>query len=224
MKKSIFSALGLLLFAASLPAQQFSFGIRAGYTHSDVIIREPDGLVVDGNPDFQLDGSYRPLGSLHAGIDARTQIGGRFAIVSGLQYARKGYTDMLFWPSGPADALWQLHYLNLPVVADFRIWKGLSVQAGLEAGWLVDVKVKSAGEAFDPEDLFGSYNDFDLGIAGGMEYRFNDSFFAAFRHIFGILPLSELELTDQNGAALDQINSRNSATQVSVGYRYVFGE
>lgn len=222
MKKSIFLAFCSLFFAIQSFAQETSVGIRAGYTLSDVLVKEPDGYVVEGNPDFQIDEDYRPLSSFHIGVDGRLQISERFGVIATLLYARKGYVGRLDWPTGPADATWELHYLNLPVVADFCIWKGLCLQGGMEAGWLLKARVESAGETFDPQaySLF-KFKDFDLGATAGLEYRFQKGFFVSARHVFGILPIEEFEVTDNNGAELGEVQSRNSATQFSVGYRHV---
>jgi hypothetical protein len=219
MKKSVFLSFCLLFFAAQSFAQQTSAGLRVGYTLSDMLVKEPDGLVVEGNPDFQVDEEYRPLSSFHIGVDGRLQMSERFGLIATLLYARKGYIGRLDWPTGPADATWELHYLNLPVVADFRLWKGLCLQGGMEVSWLLKARVKSAGETFDPQ-TYSLFEDFDLGAVAGLEYRFQKGFFISARHIFGILPVQEFEVTDDNGASSGEVQSRNSATQFSVGYRH----
>lgn len=221
MKKSIFLACGLSLLSVSLFAQQFSVGLRAGYTRSDLTIVEPDGLTVDGDPDYQLDGKFKPLNSFHGGADFRMSLSERFGILASLLYARKGYVGELAWPTGPADATWELHYLNLPVVADFRVWKGLSLQGGAEFGRLLSARVKSAGENAEISDF---YEEFDLGLVAGLEYRFAKGFFVGARHVFGIYNIQDAELTDETGAIFDDLKSLNSATQVSVGYRFSLGE
>lgn len=223
MQKSIFLAASLLFYAISLFAQQTSAGLRAGYTLSDVLVQEPDGLTVEGNPDFEIDEHYRLLHSFHIGIDGRLQISERFGMLASLLYARKGYIGTLDWPAGPADATWELHYLNLPLVADFRLWKELSLQGGVETGWLMEARVKSNGESFDPQNIF-SLNDFDFGLVGGLEYRFAKGFFIGARHIFGIAALQKFGMTSETGETLGDAKSRNSATQISVGYRYTFVE
>ncbi len=230
MKKSIFFlpavtlvkvglACGLCLFATSLFAQQVSIGARAGYTLSDVLVKEPDGAA----PEFQIDENYRPLSSFHIGVDGRLQLSERLRILATLLYAKKGYIGTLDWPSGPADATWELHYLNLPATADFRLWKGLFLQGGVELGWLMEARAKSAGETFDPQN-FSLFEDFDWGLVGGLEYQFPKGFFIGARHIFGIAPLQQFEVTDETGFPIGELRTRNSATQLSVGYRHVIKE
>lgn len=208
----------LLFIAAFVSAQQTSLGLRAGYTLSDVLINEPDGLVADGNPDLQLDAYYQSYSSFHFGADALLPLGERVSILSSLLYARKGFVGKT------TNETWQLNYLNLPVVADVRLWKGLSVQAGVEAGWLLDTRVKSSGQWYSPDNSFVGMNDFDFGLVAGLEYRFEKGFFIGARHIFGVAPLQKLEITNANGEEYSDVTTRNSATQISAGYRYTFGE
>jgi hypothetical protein len=222
MQKSTFFVAGLLFCASSLFAQQTSVGLRAGYTLSDVLVKEPDGLIIEGNPDFELDEDYRPLHSFHIGIDGRLPISERLSILASILYARKGYIGTLDWPS--ADATWALHYLNLPLVADFCLWKGLSLQGGVEASWLIDAQVISGGESFDPRNSFSNINEFDFGLVGGLEYRFQKGFFIGARYIFGIAPLEKFEVTNDNGESLGDVASHNIATQISLGYRYTIGD
>jgi hypothetical protein len=216
MKKSIFLACGLSLLSVSLFAQQFSVGLRAGYTRSDLTIIEPDGL----DPNYQLDGKFKPLNSFHAGADLRMSLSERFGILASLLYTRKGYVGELAWPTGIAEATYELHYLNLPVVADFRVWKGLSLQGGAEFGRLLSARVKSAGENAEISDF---YEEFDLGLVAGLEHRFAKGFFVGARHVFGIYNIQDAEITDETGAILDDLKSLNSATQLSVGYRHTIG-
>lgn len=224
MQKTIFLAAGLLFCAISSFAQQTSVGLRAGYTLSDVRVKEPDGLMVEGNPDYQLDENFRALNSFHIGIDGRLQTSDRLGFIATLLYARKGYIGQLAWPSGLADATWELHYLNLPIVADFRIWKGLSIQGGVESGWLIDAKVTSEGTSFNPLNTLASLNRFDFGLVGGLEYRFPMGLFLGARYIAGIATLEKYEVTDDYGAKLGDAESHNNATQISVGYRYTINE
>lgn len=224
MKKSILLFPVFAFFAFTLSAQQLWFGARAGYTLSDVLIKVPSGSDEVEDPFSQLNDMNRTLGSAHLGLDARLPIGQRWGILASLLYARKGYIGKMYWPSGPADAIWQLHYLNLPIVVDFRLWKGLSLQAGAEAGWLLKTRVKSGSEAFNPDNGLIAINDFDFGLVGGLEYSFGNGIFIGARHTYGVAHLQKFEVTDDFGASLGEVKSRNSATQFSAGYRYYFGQ
>lgn len=214
MKKSIFLAFSLSLSFVTLSfAQQISIGPRVGYTLSDAKFTFPERLHFETDPNEFA----KSLSSFHAGMDVRMSLSDRFAVVASLLYARKGYTGELYWPTGPAKATYQLHYLNLPVVADFRVWKGLSIQGGAEFGRLLSARLKSAGEESNQD---GIYEKFDLGLVAGLEYRFDNGFFISARHVFGIYSIQNLEVTGDTGSVEDDLKTRNTATQLSVGYRY----
>ncbi len=214
--KTIFLAVGLLT-TIHVSGQRFSLGVRAGYSLSDVTYRSEYAA------DFAK--AQQALSGFHAGLESRVELSKRFALLSGLQYARKGYATTLARPSGLFDDVdYVLHYINVPIAGNFRIWKGLSLQMGLEAEYLLDSRGKTATETFDAEGFVDQYNDFDLGVLGGLEYQFGKNFFVGVRHTIGITPLSNWELTDNDGQNLGTAKVYNTSTQFSAGYRYFFGE
>lgn len=207
----------VLLFAVNFSAaQQLSLGVKAGYTLANFDIKS-DG---EGQGIFYGPDGVQSLDGVHIGLDGRMEISPRWAVVTGLTYCQKGYKSVVFWPSGEASARNIFNYLNIPVVGDFRVWQGLSLQAGAEAGWLFDSRLKSAGENIDTDDQ-DLYGRFDLGIVAGLEYRI-DGFFIASRYTRGLVNLfSDAEITDENGNPLD-VTARNRVFQISAGYRYTF--
>ena len=201
---------GFLCATVFLSAQQFSFGVRGGFTLSDLLISYP-------KPTNEY---YRPLGGMHAGLDARLQTNSPIAIVAGIQYTGKGYIGKLYLPAGPQDAYWRIHYLNIPVVADYCIWRGLSLQAGIEGGLYLRSHVKFGGEKYYPTDFYRPFTLLDLGFASGLEYRFGDVCFIGLRSVISIIPVQKIIGLDQNGMPLGELKGRNSIVQISVGYRY----
>ncbi|GAB4499033.1 MAG: hypothetical protein OHK0019_35460 [Saprospiraceae bacterium] len=214
MKKLIFLVFSLALFATTLFSQQISIGPRVGYTLSDLKFIFPDELR-EINPNEHSE----PLSSFHAGVDASMSLSDRFGIVASLLYARKGYAGEEQWPTGPEATNWELHYFNLPILADFRVWKGLSLQGGTELGRLLSARLKSSDKNAYVKDFF---EKFDLGLVAGLEYRLNNGFFISARHVFGIYSIQTLEVTDDTGNVRGNLKTRNTATQFSVGYRYAF--
>ena len=221
MKHRLFLCATLLALSFTSYAQQFSFGVLGGYSLTDVIVKEPRTLVVEGFPDYDVDAYYKPLHSWHAGAEARLQHNDRLAFAAGLRYSRKGYrTDADKVSAGGISDLY-LYYLNLPVVADYSLWRNFSLQAGLEPGYLLHMRVKLDGVTVKPANKF--YNDFDLGAVAGLEFRINDAFYVGLRHTFGIYSVAEIEYTDPNGESAGNTRTRNSATQLSIGYRFKTG-
>ena len=217
MKKTIFIACCFSLFASLTTAQQLSIGVRGGYTRSDVHTSTPDGLGVEVDPNA----SFKPINGWHGGVDVHMMLGSRLGLQASLLYAKKGFVSKLYWPTGPADAYWNLHYLNLPVLLDYRVFKGLCVQGGAELGRLLSTRVKSGSENFEREGL---YKEFDFGLVAGLEYRFNNGLFVNTRQIFGLYTILETEISSIEGQNTGTAKSRNNSTQLSVGYRHTFGE
>ncbi|MBV6442350.1 MAG: hypothetical protein EPGJADBJ_04061 [Saprospiraceae bacterium] len=214
--KVIFLA-SLLFVTKMLSAQSFSVGFRAGYTLADVDFRE----VKDVGILFEAP-NKKVLNGFHAGLDGRIEFNERWAVLTGMQFNRKGYRSELYWPSGPAVANYFFQYLTIPVVGDFRIWRGLSVQAGMEAGILLDARLKSAGENVDLEDN-GIYTNFDSGVVAGLEYQVHNFFIGA-RYTLGLINLfKDIRFTDHDGNEI-HTGAHNRAAQFSAGYRYPFGK
>lgn len=216
--KTIFLAVGLLLFTDLLFAQRFALGVRDGYSISTISPRESSYPFEV--PDFQ------PSSGLHAGIEGRLALGRRFAILSGLEYDRKGYNmKVRFIDSPPSPgslyARTIFHCINLYVVGNYTIWKGLSVQAGLSRSRMVDVKREFRGQKYDPEKNYDIYNELDFNVLAGLEYQFKEPFFLAVRYNLGLAPVVDDEYTDQEGQQYER-HWYNRSAQISVGYRYYF--
>lgn len=220
-KNMLFLA-GILLSQTSMIAQSFSAGVRVGYTLSNVEVILDKSLRVQGS-DFAPDEYYRMLGSFHAGIEAKVPVSDRFSLLCGLMYAQKGFkTDFSsIIVDQPLDFTIQLRYFNVPLLADYRLWKGLSVQAGVEPGLLNAAWLKFDGGRSDLKDD-NTYENFDFGLAGGLEWRFDNGLFFSGRYIYGVLPVANLAATDENGTSVGRVRSYNRSAQLAAGYRMSF--
>ncbi|MCC7505297.1 MAG: PorT family protein [Saprospiraceae bacterium] len=220
-KNMLFLA-AFLLLQASIAAQSFSAGARVGYTLSNVEVILDKSLRVNGS-DFVPDAYYRTLGSFHAGAEVRVPISERLSFLGGIMYAQKGFkTDFSsILVDQPLDFTIQLRYFNLPLLADYRLWKGLSAQVGVEPGLLNAAWLKFDGGRSDLKDG-NTYENFDLGLAGGLEWRFDNGLFFSSRYIYGVLPIANLTATDENGIDLGRVRSYNRSVQFAAGYRVSF--
>ena len=217
--RTIFLALFGLFAAFSLSAQTISIGVRGGYTLSELVLHEDD-LAVDGEENVELDRDFKPLDGFHIGLDTRTAWGSRWALLLGVQYHQKGSKQPAFFPTGPSEGKYITNYVTVPLLAEFSIWKGLCVQAGAEAGYLVNAVLKVGGEKADLDD-FGLYKNFDLGFAAGLEYRTERGFFAGLRQTWGIANIYDAVLIDTGGGT-QEVEAHNRALQISAGYRYIW--
>ncbi|HNE27595.1 MAG: porin family protein [Saprospiraceae bacterium] len=217
-KKTILFTAALLLGQCSLFSQNIAAGIRAGYTSSTTVDRVSKSV---GN--FDADDNYRPAGSLHFGADVKIPINNRLSFVGGVLYVQKGYkVDLSNIIIGQSQQFeFQLRYFNVPILADYRVWKGLSIQAGVEPGLLNSAWLKFDGGR---SDLKGSdsYKNLDFGLLAGLEWHFQPGFFLSARYIWGVLPVSEFFVVDDNGLSVGQARLYNRALELGAGYRFSF--
>lgn len=219
-RKTILFAAGLSLAPIFVFSQGISVGPRLGYTLSTVVIHSDKSLMENGST-YDPDKDFQTLGSFHAGADVRIPLNARFSFTAGFLYAQKGYkVDNGSVIGGqPQKSQFQLRYFDLPLLVNFKVWKGLSVQGGLEPGILSAAWLKFDGGRSDLKAL-KLYESFDLGLVAGLEWRIGKGFYLSGRQIWGILPTSELDVTDDNGTQIGRVQSYNRAMEFSAGYRF----
>ena len=132
MKKLILIAILLMLGITVSNAQGVRFGAKAGANFSNASGDDTDGF--DG------------LTCLNIGAVAEIEVSELFAIQPEVTYSMRGFKDMEFTI--------KLDYVDVPVLADFEIADGLSLQGGPVFGINVSGKVEDgAGNDTDLEDI-----------------------------------------------------------------------
>lgn len=156
-----------------------------------------------------------------AGVEAEYQITPVISVAAGLLYSIQGtrWEDLETIGEGyrsmSKDHMFDLSYLNIPIVANFYVAKGFALKAGVQPGFLLDSKKKETyydaqnREVKASDDIEG-IKKFDLSIPLGASYEFNNVVIDA-RYNLG---LTKVCLGDENKA------SKNSVIQVTVGYKF----
>ena len=103
-----------------------------------------------------------------------------------------------------------LNYLAVPVVANFYIYKGLAVKAGLQPGLLLSANVayKENGEKYDTK-VTSHFNKFDLSIPIGLSFEFSHVVIDA-RYLLGLTKVNK----DGDKSC------RNSVIMITTGYKF----
>ncbi len=112
--------------------------------------------------------------------------------------------------SGSIDQTWRLNYIAVPVMAQYNVFKGLSVELGPQFGFLITSKSKYSGSKHDMKDYTKS---FELALGAGAAYEIADfpiGFFA--RYTFGLI---EFDSSTSIGT-----NLRNYALQVGAFFKF----
>lgn len=106
---------------------------------------------------------------------------------------------------GKFDA--KYNYLNVPVLVNFHVTKGLVLKTGLQPGFLLSAKEGNL-------DVKNNLNKIDLSIPFGIGYEFNNGLMIDTRYNCGMTKLYKNDFRD------DDKSSCNSVFQVTVGYKF----
>ena len=101
-----------------------------------------------------------------------------------------------------------LDYINIPILANAYIAKGLAVKVGVQPAFKVSSKIKAGGVEVDVDKVYDNdIKSFDLSIPLGLSYEISDFVIDA-RYNWGVTKL------------LEGYDSKNSVFQFTVGYKF----
>ena len=189
MKKVMLLAVALLAFCAAKaqPAVgDFNWGAKVGFNISNITNFDKNKL------------------SLHLGAFAEKRYSDLMGASAELIYSRQGFRGK----DKDLDVKYKtrVNYLNIPILAKFFVWEGLSVDVGPQFGFAINAKTKAKVDGSSAKTKLKDFNVFDFSIPIGVTYRVEDIFVSA-RYNIG--------LTDVFDAG---VNNKNHVFQLSVGY------
>lgn len=112
-----------------------------------------------------------------------------------------------------SDVSVTINYLNLPIVAGYKLFKSLSVSTGPELGLKLSSKRNPSGSWIDP------YEKFDMGWAIGCNYLLNEKIGLDLRYVYGFKGLIKGEMRDMNNNKTGTFREgSNRAIQISAFY------
>ena len=143
--------------------------------------------ITDGNGDAKV--------GLAAGAELGYQLNESFAVTAGAIYSMQGakYEGVKL----------NLDYINIPILANYYITKGLAVKAGIQPAF----KVKSEAKADVVSVDMDGFKSFDLSIPVGLSYEVSDFVIDA-RYNWGMTKV------------LEGFDSKNTVFQFTVGYKF----
>ena len=131
-----------------------------------------------------------------AGVEGEYYANDWFGVALGLNYAQQG------WKVN--DVATKLGYLNVPLVADFYVARGLALKTGVQFGFLMSAKV-------DDADVKDTCEKFNFSIPIGISYEISN-FVLDVRYNIG--------LSKVNKNATDNNKYRSDLVQFTVGYKF----
>ena len=132
----------------------------------------------------------------------------RLSIAAGINFDMLGYS--IEDTEGIKDWHTSLNYLAVPVVANYYIYKGLAVKAGLQPALLLSANeaYKVNGDKHDTK-VTSDFNKFDLSIPIGISYEFSHVVIDA-RYLFGLTKVNKY----------GDKTCRNSVIMITTGYKF----
>lgn len=144
-----------------------------------------------------------PRIGLAAGVEAEYQATDIFSVSAGLIYSMQGN-------KAKAEGVTQttkLDYINIPILANVYVTKGLAVKLGVQPAFNVSDKVKISGGNTSLTKDNTDAESFDFSIPVGLSYEYSNVVFDA-RYNFGVTKV------------WDGGDPMNSVFQITLGYKF----
>ncbi|MBQ4391521.1 MAG: PorT family protein [Prevotella sp.] len=197
MKRTIIAA-SLFLSAICVSAQQESgltiqpkIGLNiANYTNSD-------------NSDPRI--------GIAAGLELEHYLTKNFSLSTGLIYSMQGAKESGTYQGSQATVTSKTDYINIPILANVYLAKGLSVKFGLQPGLNVnssyEVSTQGISVSGSLSDMHIDINTFDLSIPVGLSFEYKHVVIDG-RYNIGVTKM------------VDRDDSKNSVIQLTLGYKF----
>lgn len=144
-----------------------------------------------------------PRIGLAAGVEAEYQATDIFSVSAGLIYSMQGNKAK----ENGVTLTTKLDYINIPILANVYVTKGLAVKLGVQPAFNVSDKQKLSGGKASVEAEDVGAESFDFSIPVGLSYEFNNVVIDA-RYNFGVTNI------------VDGGDSKNSVFQFTLGYKF----
>lgn len=195
--KRLILVIAISFFGVStLSAQEYvMFGAKGGVNFSN--------FAGDGFASFEEDSNART--AFHLGLVAEVPLSERFSLQPEVLYSAQGFDIVQI--DDNQDVEFRLDYITVPVLAKFYVTDGLSLVAGPQFGFLAESEIKS--ESSERELDSENFNNFDMAVGLGAEYKFN-KFFLYGRYNAGLTDVYENE----------NVEAKNSVIQAGIGFMF----
>ena len=144
---------------------------------------------------------------LVAGADMIYQLNEPLAFSAGILYSMQGARGK----NSGVTTTYKFDYVNVPIMANFYVMRGLAFKAGIQPGFNVKHKEKAESNGTSVEGDYANFKSFDLSIPLGVSYEISNFVIDARYN----LPLTKI--VDRTGCS-----SKNSVFQFTLGYKIPF--
>lgn len=185
-----------------------------------------DFTFTTGEEDVRLEGvsfaGIKEKIGLVAGAEAEYQVSRRLGLSAGVLYSMQGarYNDFHGSNIAVTDAKIRLEYINIPIMANFYVVKGLALKAGLQPAFCVKnevkgdvtVRVDEGWNLYAAQASMPDFTTFDLSVPVGVSYEYNNFVIGAMYNI----GLTNVFSGNWDGG--EKPSAHNSVWQITLGY------
>lgn len=197
MKKVLFAA--LMMFS--------SVGAFAQHAVGSFNLQPKIGVSIANLTDMK---DSDPRVGLVAGVEGEYQVSDIFSISAGALYSMQGAKNTVSALGQSATATTKLDYINVPIMANVYVVKGLAVKLGIQPGFKVSSTKKTVGNTSFVSGSVSSdikAQSVDFSIPVGISYEYSNFQLDA-RYNWGLTKVFE------NG------KDKNSVFQITLGYKF----
>lgn len=137
------------------------------------------------------------------GAELEYQLTDMVSLTGGLLYSMQG-TE---WSEDGATLKYKLDYINVPILANVYVMKGLAVKLGVQPGFKVNSKAKASAGDDSAESGLDGVKGFDFSIPVGLSYEYKN-FVLDGRYNWGVTKV------------FDDADCKNSVFQITLGYKF----
>ena len=209
MKKFLFVA-SLVMLSLSANAQKaagsFTFQPKVGLN----IARNTDAKGTD------------PRFGLAIGTELEYQIRDKFSVAAGFLYSMQGLRESGETGYGYATATYKLDYINLPIVFNAYVYKGLALKFGVQPGFNISSKVTFTMDGNTSTGALSGMDVrlFDLSIPVGISYEMKSGIVFDARYNIGVTKIYDSRSYNSYTDQYETLDSRNCVVQLTVGYKF----
>ena len=151
-----------------------------------------------------------PRIGLAAGVEGEYQASDIFSVSAGVLYSMQGAKQEYSVLKQTFKNTYKLDYINVPIMANVYVTKGLAVKLGVQPGFLVSSTTKAEANTFlgtgsSTNDIKAKSVDFSIPV--GISYEYNNFQLDA-RYNWGLTKVFE------------NYKAKNSVFQITLGYKF----
>lgn len=165
------------------------------------------------------DGNGDPRIGLVAGGEVEYQATDMVSITAGALYSMQGAKDKT---DGITTTV-KMDYVNVPILANVYVAKGLAVKLGIQPGFNVNAKANAEGYGREVSvDIKDAIKTVDISIPVGISYEYMNFVIDA-RYNWGLTNVSKNKTLEYGDEYIDfGGKGKNSVFQITLGYKIPF--